>query len=387
MRLLYLACFLLLALPGFQKCEARPPGSDSWTFIEGSIFGNLLLYDKAIEKFTQAIEEDPFYGSAYLERGAIYFDLGHIDLALRDYAMFKKLTPTPKPPLHLHIDFWNNSKNRERLEFSQGLLEGMWIGSREATREYIPSVLGCLRGVLFGLWSFVLSPAEVSKEMAHALYTLGELLHEHRCAEVFDIFIPEVCECAYSWNHWSPSVKGQKMGYLIGKYSITIFFPISAAKGVQLYKSLKRANALSTLECLSVSSRRNLIIEEGSKRAQARANVIRSIKAGKIVPANPNVVPHVMQQKHAWEKLVPITGNREKDFERVIDLLEKERLFDPKYRVDVELDILTKDKRATWAVYIHRKPVRKEIIEVFFEQDATSGVLLLKNAFVRTVHD
>ena len=58
----YLIWFLLLAFPSFQKCEARPPGYDSWAFIDGSILGNLLLYDKAIEKFTQAIEEDPSFG-------------------------------------------------------------------------------------------------------------------------------------------------------------------------------------------------------------------------------------------------------------------------------------------------------------------------------------
>lgn len=365
-----------------SKCEARPPGYDSWTFIEGTIFSNVLMYDKAIAKFTEAIEDDDTYRNAYIERAAVYFELGKIDLALKDYTKIKQLTSKSLLP-YMHIDFaWITFE--EKLDFSCGLLEGMYHGSFEATRDYIPSTLGCLRGILFGLWSFVSAPADVTKEMMGAVYELGEALQHCNCKELAEIFVPEICECAAMWNHWSDATKGQKMGYIIGKYSIYIFMPIAGSKGVQIYRNLKKANALSTLATISDTTKRGKILEEGSKRAAARNNIIQTIKNGKVVPANPNVVHHVMQKKHAWERVVPLTGHKEEDFKRVVSFLEKERLHDPKYRVEIKLEDLTTDQRTKFSVYVHQKIVRKETIEALFEQDSISGVLLLKDAFIRT---
>ncbi len=67
-----------------SQCEARrPEGCDTWAFIEGTIFSNLLMYDKAIQKFSDAIDNDDTYKNAYIERAAVYFELGQIELALK----------------------------------------------------------------------------------------------------------------------------------------------------------------------------------------------------------------------------------------------------------------------------------------------------------------
>jgi hypothetical protein len=88
----------------------------------------------------------------------------------------------------MHIDAsWINRE--KKLEFSRGLLEGMYLDSLEATRDYIPSTLGCLRGVLFGLWSFVSSPVKVSKELIATLEELGECLRKANCAELAEITV------------------------------------------------------------------------------------------------------------------------------------------------------------------------------------------------------
>ena len=51
---------------------------------------------------------------------------------------------------------------------------------------------------------------------------------------------------------------------------------------------------------------------------------------GKIYPKNANAVPHILQDKHAWEKVVTIKepirakGNIEENFKAVATLLEEE---------------------------------------------------------------
>ncbi|HNK64497.1 MAG TPA: tetratricopeptide repeat protein, partial [Anaerolineales bacterium] len=51
-------------------------------YSEGVGLSYQYKYDEAIEKFTQAIEADPYYAKAYYERGEAYLDMNELDKAI-----------------------------------------------------------------------------------------------------------------------------------------------------------------------------------------------------------------------------------------------------------------------------------------------------------------
>ena len=60
-------------------------------------------------------------------------------------------------------------------------------------------------------------------------------------------------EIVQTWHDLDYKTRGQKMGYLIGKYGLDIFIPLAAAKGINKYQTVRRANAMLTFECCSAS--------------------------------------------------------------------------------------------------------------------------------------
>jgi hypothetical protein len=137
--------------------------------------------------------------------------------------------------------------------------------------------------------------------------------------------VPELRDLSISWNSFSDFSRGQKIGFIIGKYGIDIFAPLGALKGVSKVKALKRANTMCTLEvCAASEAKRAKILEESLKRVTARESLIAGAsKSGKILVKNSNVQYHVMQEKHAWEKVIKMSGNVEEDFKAAVCFLEE----------------------------------------------------------------
>ena len=306
------------------------PQSD--IFLEqGTLFNDLLLYKAAIEVLTQAIQFNTFNRYAYVERAMAYFETNQLSLALRDYKAAKILTVTPpfKPCSHIEMKMAAIYIPENKTEFSRGLISGTVDGAKVSAVEFCPSIFSCCRGILNGLWAFVCTPIEVSQDMVNTAYDVGEFISNHNTEECFQCVVPELKELSLSWSKLNDYSRGQQIGYIIGKYGVDIFAPIGVLKGASKVRALKRANTMLTLEnCAATEIKQVKILEESIKRGVLREGMIAdSVKKGNILIKSSNVQYHVMQPKHAWDKVLKLSGNAVEDFKKVTLLLEEESIF------------------------------------------------------------
>ena len=127
------------------------------------------------------------------------------------------------------------------------MVSGTVDGAKVSVVEFIPSIFSCCRGILNGLWAFVCSPVEVSQEMVNTAYAIGEFISSHSTEECFQCVVPELKELSLSWDKLNDNSRGQKIGFIIGKYGVDIFAPAGALKGMSKVRALKRANTMCTL--------------------------------------------------------------------------------------------------------------------------------------------
>lgn len=338
---------------------------------EASACNNYLLYEDAIKKLDEAIERAPTEKEAYKERAFSYFELDKINLALEDYHR----AINPKPPYRIRrtscsisgFSSWLDS-NSSSLDFASGLLHGALMGGKEETTEFVASI----RGGLSFLWAFACSPVDVSKELIDAVYSMGEFLAYAKIYDILEAVLPELMECRECWNSWSDYMKGQKMGFIIGKYSIAAFYYVTVWKGAVYYSALKRANIMATLERCSLS-KGTRILQESAKRAPRNTVLLKKAFNGSVVPHNPNVAPHVMQKKHGWDKYVRLSGNRSEDFKKVTAFLEEIEILKCERQLDFSFESVKS--------YFYRKNMGNDTIVAMFDVNKKK-MPLLKNAWV-----
>ncbi len=215
---------------------------------EGSSYAELGQYDEAIEALTKSIAKDLNNKEAYFERASAYFETGDFDLAIADY-LESGMKPTLLDPNDLIS-----------IEFSKYLMSGILKGTGEAALDFVPSILSSINGLSHALWAFGSDPLNCSKEMVSTCKEMIELLSQKSCMELLEAFIPEVRDFN---NSTSNEEKARLLGYMIGKYGTEIFAPAGALK---IYKNLRSANRLLTLQNLSKTSKEASIIKETSAK-------------------------------------------------------------------------------------------------------------------------
>jgi tetratricopeptide (TPR) repeat protein len=352
-------------------------------FLEqGTICNDLSLYKSAVDFLTKSIKLNPLNKNAYIERATAYFELNQLSLALKDYQQAKKLTISPP--------FKSTSKQimmeeiyipQKKKEFSVGLVAGALEGAKYSTKEFIPSILNCCRGILNGLWAFALAPKEVSQEMINSAYALGEFIASHSALECLECAVPELHELSSTWKKTNDYSKGQKIGYIIGKYGVDIFAPVGVIKGANKIRTLKRANAMCTLEGCTISkTKRAKILEESSKLAKQRELIINEAsKKASILVKTPNVCHHVMQDHHHWGKILKLTGNKIDDFKEVLKLIEINKIVHEEC-----LKTVLDHKYLPIKVLTYTKNVNGQKICVIMENYTDKGEIFLKNAYIET---
>ena len=308
-------------LDAFTLSKSIVSSEPAFLVEHGTFLNNMLLYKQAIEVLTLAIKLDSSCLNAYIERALAYFETGQIQLALNDYKTAKKMSMIP--PYHgIYIP-------ENKIGFSTGLISGILSGSDEALVEFIPSIFSCCTGIFNGLWAFACNPSEVSYDMIHTAYSIGSFISSSSVEECFQCVVPELKDLSLSWNSIADNERGKKVGFIIGKYGMDLLIPVGSLKGVAKLRDLKRANTMLTLERCSVSAEKQAaILSESAKRSTARAILIESSKKGKVLVKHANVQHHVMQPKHAWDKVLKLTGNVEEDFKKVALLLEEQNIID-----------------------------------------------------------
>lgn len=354
---------------------------------EGSLLNDIFLHEAAIIVLTDAIKYNLYNKEAFIERAIAYFETNQLELAIIDYETAKKLE---KIPIFLNTeregisltDYDPNKKRKfipdDKLDFSTGFLSGTLNGIKISGIEFLPSLLDTCRGLGSCLWAFVCSPAEVSEELLNASYDLAEFLSSATPKECLEVVVPELKDLLLTWKNIDDHTKGSKIGFIIGKYSVDIFAPIGAARGIAKIKTLKRINAMQTFEiCTSSPTKKAKILEESASRAFARESVIlEAVKKGKILPHNSNVQFHVMQKKHAWDKIINLSGNVEEDFKKVLILLEEEQINSFKYFKDSE-EVANKIIRLEYEKNIFNKKVK-----AIFSKYPDKEQIFLYNAWV-----
>lgn len=323
---------------------------DYW-FYEGIRCNDLFLYSDAVTYLTAAIEKDPNNIEAYQERAHAYFELGNLELAIEDYKVAKQSLLNKKGKIiitgqteYYFCDGENdqesyviNPEPKGMMDFSGGFCVGISKGGSDSLVEFVPSTWSCCKGILHGVWCFACSPKEVSGDVINTSYELVKFIKENTARECLEVVVPELKELCLNWDSLSDYDRGSKTGYIIGKYGVDILAPGAALKGIKKYQQLKRLNSMFTIECCVASqAKKAKILEASYKHSSARTIVVESVKSGKIVPRNANVIPHVMQEKHAWDKLIKISGNKTEDFARVSSLLEEAGIFSEKYLFETE---------------------------------------------------
>lgn len=360
--------------------SSNPLQSD--IFLEyGTMLNNHLLHKEAIQILTQSIQLNPLSKNSYIERALAYFETNQLTLALKDYESAKNLTITPP--------FKFEGKNaafqaqmyvpENKLDFSAGLVSGTVDGAKLSVVEFIPSIFSSCRGILNGLWAFACSPIEVSHEMANAAYAIGEFISVHSTEECFQFVVPELKELSLLWNELNDHSRGQKIGFIIGKYGIDIFAPIGTLKGINKVKALKRANTMCTLEnCAASQAKQFIILDKSIIHATSRQSVItRCAKKGGILVRNSNTQVHIMQPKHAWDKVIKLTGNAQMDCNNVVKLLEKNKIYMEKYRKAT----IT---RPEFIRYDHQMKVNGYDVYAIFNKNPETGEVFLNDAWVIT---
>lgn len=257
---------------------------------EGRLLSECLSYDEAIVALTRAIEKDSANKDAYFERAIAYFETGDFSKALSDY-LASGIRPKKIDPKK--VGRFNS------ITFGQGIALGMLKGGQDSVTEFVPSLLSCFRGISRGIWAFVSSPIETSQEMVDCAHACLEFIKDNTTKEMLCKIVPELQECLSKWDQLDDYTKGRYIGYVIGKYGADIFIASGSVKAIQLYRNLRRANALMTLETASISPKLTQeVLEQAVKQEKIREAILKSgnlkirwDRQGKHIPGKHNYDP------------------------------------------------------------------------------------------------
>ena len=259
---------------------------------EGKLFSELLSYDEAIKALTKAISKDKANKEAYFERAIAYFETGNFEKALSDY-LASGIQPEKVNPKKIgQIDY---------LAFGKGMTTGILKGGYDGTVEFVPSLLSSFRGLSRGVWTCVSSPMQVSKDMVNCANACLEFIKDNSIKEIIGKIVPELQECLNKWNELDDQTKGHYIGYVIGKYGIDIFIGSGSLKAIQLYRNLRRANAIMTLETAALSPKNaKEILSQCAKEWKIREDLLKNgnlkiqwDKQGKHIPGHKNYVAEI----------------------------------------------------------------------------------------------
>lgn len=222
----------------------------------GRAYNELNLYNKAIDVLSKVLKKDPKNKEAYFERALAYFEKGDFDLAIEDYvnSSFK--------PTKLNE---NDKSFSQSLSFARGIGLGCLKGGTDSIVDFVPSLLYTAHGLGTTLWAFTTSPVTYSKEFIASSQACIEYIKENISLELLQELVPELRDCITNWNELDDEKRGYYFGYVISKYGIDILAWGGCAKGMELFRNLKRANAILTLESAVASEKKLNELQVASK--------------------------------------------------------------------------------------------------------------------------
>ena len=271
------------------QLDSRPqPQQPDWFLFDFNIargcgLNDQLRYTEAVQALTEAIHLNSQAWRAFAERAYAHFELGNIDLALKDYQEFRRLydaTALAKSKLYVAVSFepaLGEYGKSEWVAYSKGLCSGVTQGLYDEGTEFIPSLYSTVTSLGKGLWSFTCQPVEVSKELIRESTGFIEALMESdQRAELLAQAVPELKSLCDSWPELCPEKRGQQIGYIVGKYVVDILIPLGSARLLHKYRTLRQANAMLTLEqCVVSAEKRATVLEHVAEHKTWRSSMIK----------------------------------------------------------------------------------------------------------------
>ena len=298
-----------------------------YPLYRGIVFNEFLLYDLAIESLTESIELNPYNVDAYKERSYAYFEIGEMDKAICDYQTAVTLfDPLLNHSGEIPLSEWGFYQPKygykekylpeNKADFAKGLCLGVLDGGKDAVIDFIPMTLNTLRGITQGLWAFAASPQEISDTLIQKCYAFGAFIINHSAKEYLETVVPEIGELSEQWDILNDYHRGKEIGYIVGKCGVDIFGPVAGIKAFNMYRAFRRANAMMTVHSAAASSANKAkIATVSAERYAIRQRFVQNaMKEGKLIAKNANAKRHILQQKHAWDRVVNLSGNLEKRF-------------------------------------------------------------------------
>ncbi len=282
-------------------------------FLKGQLEAECCLYGQAILSLTDAISKNPTLKEAYLERAIAHFELGDFDLSLDDY---------------LESGIKHSTVNSiDLIPFSLGLTKGILKGGTQAGVDFIPSLLSSLRGMGLGLWAFSQDPIQISSEFVQAAKACIEFLKNHTPGQTLQELAPKLKELVKKWDQFEDEERGEITGQVIGKYGVEIFAGAGLAKGIKVYRDLKKADCLLTFETMAFSKKKkNFIKTEISRKLAARNEILKQAnlkvqwdKQGKHLLDHQNYLRgrSILDHKNPQELVYKFAGTGIKDTKQI----------------------------------------------------------------------
>jgi len=211
-------------------------------YLQGAQALRNNYYDQAIDSFGKAIEVNPGNHNIYLDRAFAYLQNGQFDQSLNDYQVYTNQGQTIVEKSTPFVDCF---------DFTFGVTTGITKGAVESGKQLMSFAANAIT-----------HPVKTYSGFVNSIQMLSDLAKDNEWKTLSKILFPEVCELVNNWDSLTPKEKGEKSGYIIGKYGADILIPGVAAKAVAqgikgakelvvIAKNIQRTEELLVLEALT----------------------------------------------------------------------------------------------------------------------------------------
>ncbi|KPK33716.1 MAG: hypothetical protein AMS24_00075 [Chlamydiae bacterium SM23_39] len=207
--------------------------------IQGEQALNNKHYDKAIDNFGKAIANNPNNHNIYLDRAYAFLQDGQFEHSLNDYQVY------------IREDQINTEKSItfvDCFDFSVGTTTGIAKGAVESGKQLISFAANAIT-----------HPVDTGRGIYVSFSNIAKLAYSQEWKELSKILAPEVCELINIWESLYPKEKGERSGYIVGKYGADILIPGATAKAIS--KGIKGAKELAILAKNLQRTERVVILE------------------------------------------------------------------------------------------------------------------------------
>lgn len=341
----------------------------------GVTYNEAMEYSKAVDFLNESIGNDPSNKEAYFQRAISYLELGLFENAVSDFLVSAK-EKNLMPILSEAPD-----------DFRDAFLHGLVNGSQEAAINFIPSLFSFAYTTMVhpidSLTNFIDACHELMHVTKDYLKEVNLSQVENTSGLAHALVEPGLKRLFENMDHLSPGEQGHLLGHSIGSFGIDFVAGTAVIKGINnaaklanACKSVRETGRIYELEALASSeASTEELLSSALERAAIKESIINSAKNNRIVIKNPNTQFHIMQEKHAWDKVITLTGNVQEDFKKVALLLEENSIMSKGI-----IDATNKFGNTVRTDYKIR--IKECEIQAVFETDTVTNETFLKNAWV-----